>query len=57
MNGFTAAGLPVGLQLVAAHRNDAGALAAAALFEAQHDFPARVPIEPRSHGTSPAAQQ
>lgn len=45
--GFTASGLPVGLQLVAAPRNDAGVLAAAALFEAEHDFAARVPIDPR----------
>jgi amidase len=45
--GFTASGLPVGLQFVAAPRDDAGALAAAALFEAQHDFATRVPIEPR----------
>jgi amidase len=44
--GFTRAGLPVGLQLIAAPRNDAGLLAAAAVFEAQHDFAARVPIEP-----------
>ena len=45
--GFTRAGLPVGLQLIAAPRNDAGLLAAAALFEAQHDFATRVPIDPR----------
>ena len=45
--GFTRAGLPVGLQLIAAPRNDAGVLAAAALFEAQHDFAQRVPIDPR----------
>ena len=46
--GFTRSGLPVGLQLIAAPRNDAGVLAAAALFEAQHDFAARVPIEPKT---------
>jgi amidase len=45
--GFTRSGLPVGLQLIVAPRNDAGLLAAAALFEAQHDFAARVPIDPR----------
>ncbi len=45
--GFTASGLPVGLQFVAAPRNDAGVLEAAALFEAQHDFAERVPIDPR----------
>ena len=44
--GFTSSGLPVGLQLIAAPRNDAGVLAAATLFEAQHDFAARVPIDP-----------
>jgi amidase len=47
--GFTHDGLPVGLQLVGAPRNDAGVLAAAALFEAQHDFAAMVPIEPRAN--------
>jgi amidase len=45
--GFTRLGLPVGMRLVAAPRNDAGVLAAAALFEAPHDFARRVPIEPR----------
>jgi amidase len=45
--GFTSSGLPIGLQLIAEPRNDAGVLAAASLFEAQHDFAARVPIEPR----------
>ena len=46
--GFTRSGLPVGLQLIAAPRNDAGVLAAATLFEAQHDFAASVPIDPAS---------
>jgi amidase len=50
--GFTRSGLPVGLQLIAAPRNDAGALVAAALFEAQHDFAARVPIDPRGPATA-----
>ena len=45
--GFTKSGLPIGLQLIAAPRNDAGVLAAAALFEAQHDLAARIPIDPR----------
>jgi amidase len=45
--GFTRSGLPVGMQLIAAPRYDAGLQAAAALFEAQHDFAARVPIDPR----------
>jgi amidase len=45
--GFRA-GLPVGLQLIGAPRNDARVLAAAALLEAQHGFAARVPIEPRA---------
>jgi amidase len=49
--GFTRSGLPVGLQLIAAPRNDAGLLAAAALFEAQHDFAARLPIDPRAMTT------
>jgi amidase len=47
--GFTRTGLPVGMQLIGAPRNDAGVLAAAALFEAQHDFAAMVPIEPRAN--------
>jgi amidase len=46
--GFTRAGLPVGLQLIGAPRDDAGVLAAAALLEAQHDLAAMVPIEPRA---------
>ncbi|MDP6706641.1 MAG: amidase family protein [Alphaproteobacteria bacterium] len=45
--GFTAAGLPVGLQLVAPHRGEAALLAAAARFEDGHDFAAMVPIDPR----------
>ncbi|HEY1363011.1 MAG TPA: amidase [Xanthobacteraceae bacterium] len=52
--GFTRSGLPVGLQLIAAPRNDAGVLVAAALFEAQHDFAARLPIDPRPLVRSPA---
>jgi amidase len=45
--GFTVSGLPVGLQLIAKPRDDAGVLAAAAIFEAQHDYHSKVPIEPR----------
>lgn len=45
--GFTRAGLPVGLQLIGAPHNDAGVLAAAARFEAQHNYAALVPIDPR----------
>jgi amidase len=45
--GFTASGLPVGLQLIAKPKDDAGVLAAAAIFEAQHDYASKVPIEPR----------
>ncbi|MCC6777190.1 MAG: amidase [Hyphomicrobiales bacterium] len=45
--GFTASGLPVGLQLIAKPRDDAGVLAAAAIFESQHDYAARVPMDPR----------
>jgi amidase len=46
--GFTASGLPVGLQLIAKPRDNAGALAAAATFEALHDHASKLPIEPRS---------
>lgn len=53
--GFTRSGLPIGMQLIAAPRNDAGVLAAAALFEAQHDFAARTPIEPRVEAATSAA--
>jgi amidase len=45
--GFTASGLPIGLQLIGKPRDDAGVLAAAAIFEAQHDYHSKVPIEPR----------
>jgi hypothetical protein len=33
--------------LIAKPRDDAGVLAAAAIFEAQHDHHSKVPIEPR----------
>ncbi len=53
--GFTAAGLPVGLQMVAPPRGEAGLLAAAARFEAQHDLAAMVPILPRAREAGEAA--
>jgi len=43
--GFTAAGLPVGLQIVGPLHGEAQVLAAAAAFEAAHDFAARVPMD------------
>jgi amidase len=45
--GFTRAGLPVGLQMVAPPRAEAPLLAAAALLEARLGLAARLPIEPR----------
>jgi amidase len=45
--GFTAAGLPVGLQLIGRPRGEAEVLAAAARFEDAHDFAGQLPIEPR----------
>ena len=45
--GMTARGLPVGLQLMAPPRADAAALAAGALFEAESDLAALLPIDPR----------
>jgi amidase len=44
--GFTAAGLPIGLQLVGKPRGEAALLSAAALFE-QHLGLAQTPIDPR----------
>lgn len=44
--GFTAAGLPVGLQLVAPPRREDLLLAYAAAFESDHDFASRVPMDP-----------
>ncbi len=44
--GFTANGLPVGLQLVGRHRGEAALLAAAAQFEELLGLSARVPIDP-----------
>jgi amidase len=53
--GFTAAGLPVGLQLVGKPRGEAALLSAAALFEAQLPYAALLPIDPRQTATSPPA--
>ncbi len=44
--GFTAAGLPVGLQIVGPARGEAAVLSAGALFEAAAGLAARLPIEP-----------
>jgi len=44
--GFTAEGLPVGLQLVAPPRGEARLLSAAAAFEATQPFAARAPMDP-----------
>jgi len=52
--GFTAAGLPVGLQLVGKPRGEAALLSAAALFEAQLPYAALLPIDPRSTAAPPA---
>ena len=46
--GFTKAGLPVGLQLVAPPRAEAALLSAAAAFEANQDLQWQTPIDPRS---------
>ncbi len=46
--GFTAAGLPVGLQIVGPPRGEARALAAGALFEAATGIARALPIAPRS---------
>ncbi len=45
--GFTASGLPIGLQMVGRPRGEAALLAAAHLFEQAHDFHRRVPLDPR----------
>ncbi|MBO6561588.1 MAG: amidase [Nisaea sp.] len=44
--GFTAEGLPVGLQVVGGPRDEAGLLSAAALLEAEIGHAAAVPIDP-----------
>jgi amidase len=48
--GFTASGLPVGLQLVGRPRGEAALLSAAAVFEAQMPYSKLLPIEPHSPG-------
>ena len=45
--GFTAAGLPVGLQMVGKPRGEAGLLAAAAMLEDALGLAGSVPIEPK----------
>ncbi len=51
--GFTAAGLPVGLQLVGKPHGEAALLSAAALFEAQFPYAALLPIDPRARAEPP----
>ena len=46
--GFTAAGLPVGLQIVGPPRGEAEVIGAAALYEAAHPFATLVPMEPKA---------
>jgi amidase len=46
--GFTAAGLPVGLQLVGPPRSEAMLLSAAAAFEQHNNLHPRLPIDPRA---------
>ena len=45
--GFTASGLPVGLQIVGPPRGEARLLAAAAMLEGRRVSPRLVPIDPR----------
>src|SRR3984893_2999700 len=54
--GFTAAGLPIGLQLVGVPRGEAALLSAAALFEARHSHAALLPIDPRLTAAPPPAE-
>jgi amidase len=53
--GFTAAGLPIGLQLIGQPRGEAALISAAALFEARHSCAALLPIDPRPSAVPPAA--
>ena len=46
--GFTRAGLPVGLQLMAPRANEAALLSAAALFEQAAGLAGKVPLDPHS---------
>jgi amidase len=50
--GFTASGLPVGLQIVGPPRGEAGLLAAAAMLEDLLGLAGRVPVEPRPMGAA-----
>jgi amidase len=54
--GFTAAGLPIGLQLVGVPRGEAALLSAAALFEARHSHAVLLPIDPRLTAAPPPAE-
>ena len=45
--GFTASGLPIGLQIIGPPRGDAAVLSAAALFEQAAGLAGAVPIDPR----------
>ncbi len=45
--GFTTDGLPVGMQLVAPHNEEASLFSAAALFEEMAEIAGELPIEPR----------
>ena len=44
--GFTGDGLPVGLQILGPPHGEAEILAAAARYEAAHDFAGRTPLDP-----------
>ncbi|MCF8466739.1 MAG: hypothetical protein K9G33_05005 [Sneathiella sp.] len=46
--GFTKSGLPVGLQIMGPNAREDRVLQAAYAFERDHDFAARVPIDPRT---------
>jgi amidase len=50
--GFTAAGLPVGLQIAARPHGEAGLLSAARLLEQVLDLTPRAPIDPRGSGAT-----
>jgi amidase len=45
--GFTAAGLPVGIQIIGPPRGEARVISGAALFEAEHPYAGMLPITPR----------
>lgn len=54
--GFTAEGLPVGLQIVGPPRGEADVLAAAALLEELNPLPTRAPVDPRTRADGGAAR-